>query len=215
MNPGYAGRQELPENLKIQFRGMMMMVPDRKDIMRTKLSNAGYNNSLFLAEKFNVVYALCEQQLSAQRHYDFGLRNINSVLRAAGNLLRDSMTEDIRTNEDKRKELETYILWKALMDMNLSKLVADDVDLFLGLLRDVFGERSSKKGGHKDLVKELEKVIKENKLFIIQSDKDTWFKKIIQLYETSLVRHGFMHDFPDPVGPTSINPCLTKDVSYN
>lgn len=84
MNPGYAGRTELPDNLKSMFRAISMMVPDSKLIAEITLFGEGFKDTRNFANKVYVLFSLCQQQLSKQNHYDFGLRGLVSLLRYAG-----------------------------------------------------------------------------------------------------------------------------------
>jgi dynein heavy chain len=200
MNPGYAGRQELPENLKVLFRSVSMMVPNRQVIMWVKLASVGYSTCYPLSIKFNVLYKLCEEQLSKQRHYDFGLRNILSVLRTAGNSKR---AEPPGSDEE-------MIMARTLRDMNLSKFVAQDIPLFLSLLKDIFPKQTNiKKKVYEGVEKAVKKLMNENCLMHV----DSWFIKIIQLYETSLVRHGFMMVGSVGCGKTTIMNTLTNALT--
>jgi dynein heavy chain len=139
-----------------------------------------------LSIKFNIVYKQCEEQLSKQRHYDFGLRNIKSVLRQAGNILRDRL-ENMRVKEnkiptkDELTKIEEELMYKALKDMNLSKLVKDDIGLFTSLLDDVFVNQYKKNVPDKEVREHSEAIIKDMNLVADALEQDAWLQKILQL----------------------------------
>ncbi|XP_026191394.1 dynein beta chain, ciliary [Cyclospora cayetanensis] len=127
MNPGYAGRTELPENLKALFRPCAMIVPDVLFICENMLMSEGFVSARALAHKFVTLYALCKTLLSDAIHYDWGLRAVKAVLRQAGSLKR----ADPNINED-------TLLLRALRDFNIAKITSEDKPIFLRLIEDLF-----------------------------------------------------------------------------
>eukprot|EP01065_Artemidia_motanka_P049557 TRINITY_DN8237_c0_g2_i2.p1 TRINITY_DN8237_c0_g2~~TRINITY_DN8237_c0_g2_i2.p1 ORF type:complete len:4421 (+),score=1611.35 TRINITY_DN8237_c0_g2_i2:1465-13263(+) len=216
MNPGYAGRQELPENLKILFRGVTMMVPERKIIMKVKLAAAGYSCGEVLSEKFFQLYQLCEQQLSKERHYDFGLRNILSVLRSSGERLRKEMRQRPQPGRDDGVQLEEKLFMRTLLDMNLSKLVAGDVSLFRDLLRDMFPGKEPDSKPDPDLHRALKAAWSELGLVYQLSESSPPIGlagKVGQLDETIKVRHGVMVVGPACTGKSAVYEGLRRSLT--
>ncbi|XP_037924668.1 dynein beta chain, ciliary isoform X3 [Hermetia illucens] len=175
MNPGYAGRTELPENLKALFRPCAMVVPDFELICEIMLVAEGFQEARILARKFITLYTLCKELLSKQDHYDWGLRAIKSVLVVAGSLKR---------GDPGRPEEE--VLMRALRDFNIPKVVTDDMPVFMGLIGDLFPALDVPRKRDQD----FEKTVKQAALDLLLQPEDNFILKVVQLEELLEVRHS-------------------------
>jgi dynein heavy chain len=192
MNPGYAGRTELPDNLKVLFRPVAVMTPDFRMIAEVILFSEGYKAARPLSLKITQLFKLSSEQLSPQDHYDFGMRALKSILVMAGGLKRGNphLTEEVS-------------LIRACRDANIPKFVAPDIPLFNGILADLFPGIELPSHDYGELQSAINLMI-DNGLF---QHVSTFNLKITQLYETLVVRHGVML-----VGATGSGKTVNRDV---
>jgi dynein heavy chain 1 len=198
MNPGYAGRSNLPDNLKSLFRGIAMIHPDRRLISQVMLYSQGFRTAEDLASKVVLLFSLCNDQLSSQFHYDFGLRALKSVLRSAGSLKRTLNSTEGSSASDHLK-VEPELLLRSIGSTVIPKLVADDVPLFSNLLASVFQGVSLQAIAQSALREQISKACAAHHFV----ESETWISKIMQLYDIAQINHGIILVGPAASGKSS------------
>ena len=199
MNPGYAGRSELPDNLKAIVRPVSMMVPDFTLIAEIMMFAEGFQTAKVLAKKMIAIMELSQQQLSKQDHYDYGLRSfVIPIARAAGALKRG----DAEASEE-------VIMYRTMLDLIKPKLVFLDLPLFMALLTDLFPgvELPANDGG--SLRKMLEQELTNNNLQIV----DEYIVKMIQIFDCKVARHGNMIVGKTGSGKSEAWKCLQRSMA--
>ncbi|KAL7679175.1 putative AAA+ ATPase domain, dynein heavy chain region D6 P-loop domain-containing protein [Plasmopara halstedii] len=189
MNPGYAGRAELPENLKALFRSCAMIKPDLQPICENMLMAEGFLKARKLSVKLVTLYDLSSELLSKQKHYDWGLRSVKSVLIVAGSLRRAHSTLS-----------EETVLLQVLRDLNTPRILLSDYPIFMGLLCDLFSHQKAAPMNNDALQAKFARVCEQKMLQL----EEGFFRKMMELEEALKVRHSVMLIGPAGCGKSTI-----------
>ena len=116
-NPGYAGRVEIPDEIKQKMQPVGFQVPDFEDIIEVMLVLAGHDNARKKSNQMMYFMKALRVTMSKQHHYDFGMRMIKRI-----------------TNFSAAMDLD-----KAVHTAMLAHIVDKDVQIYKKLAKSHFG----------------------------------------------------------------------------
>lgn len=113
---------------------------------------------------------------------------------------------------------EARIVLRSVNDINLPKFTVEDLPLFKGITSDLFPGVELGESDHGPLVESIDIVCQEGvtispRQVLELISKPSWKKKVIQLYEMVLVRHGVMIVGRTGSGKTTTVHCLANAMT--
>lgn len=188
MNPGYAGRSNLPDNLKKLFRSVAMSKPDKELIAEVMLFSQGFKQAKPLSKQTVPFFDHCASRLSKQAHYDFGLRALKSVLVSSGGLKRARLANadgDLGPDDI----IEPQIIVQSLRETIAPKLIREDVEIMLDIQVEDFAGVDYVPANFEKLTQAIRDIATKEQHLV---DSEMWITKALQLYQIQCIHHGVM-----------------------
>jgi len=128
MIPDQSNPDAIPDSLSVLFRPVAMTLPDLASIAEVTLYSFGFSEAKSLSKKIVMVLQIIANQMTRQSHYDKSLRAAKMILNTAGFLM---SKKEAQTSEES-------IVIASLWQCTEPKLVAEDREIFKGIIEDVF-----------------------------------------------------------------------------
>ncbi|OAD53307.1 Dynein heavy chain 7, axonemal [Eufriesea mexicana] len=186
---GQLKRSNLPDNLKILFRTVSMIIPDMNKIVEVEFSAAGMSNPKLLTSKLITLYKMLSEQLWCKSCSIFNLYSIKAIVRITIYLKRNFPNEN-----------EIVLLLRSLIDINLPKLCNTDIQIFRNIVHCMFPDVILLPSNYTVFLETLETVCKSKSIHI----HDIFKLKIIQIFELMHAHQSLMLVGNPFVGKTEI-----------
>ncbi|CRH01266.1 dynein beta chain, putative [Plasmodium relictum] len=162
-------------------------------ICQFSLTSIGFKNSKKLSKKISICYSLLYEFLSKQEQYIIDLREIKKFL--------NLVSEDFMINNKIKSEEE--IICDALVEVNESKLLNDDLHIFYNFLKELFPLAKNKleKKKNNDSSVKLITDIMSNMGYTVN---DYYINKILKLHKIKKTNKGIVLVGKSCSGKTSV-----------